>query len=65
MTPWPSPLEDLPLPFDDVTSNRGYIAIAYDIGMVTGVEGAEGQLKFLPTTSATREEAARHAGAGV
>ena len=51
-------LEDLPLPFDDVTSNRGYIAIAYDIGMVTGVEGAEGQLKFLPTTSATREEAA-------
>ena len=51
-------LNDLSLPFDDVTGNRGYIAIAYDIGMITGVEGPGGQLKFLPTTSAKREEAA-------
>ena len=51
-------LADLPLPFDDVADNRGYIAIAYDIGMITGVEGAGGQLKFLPRDSAAREEAA-------
>ena len=51
-------LTDLSLPFDDVTENQGYIAIAYDIGMITGVEGAGGQLKFLPYDSATREEAA-------
>ena len=51
-------LTGLSLPFDDVTENQGYIAIAYDIGMITGVEGAGGQLKFLPHDSATREEAA-------
>ena len=51
-------LSGLELPFDDVTENRGYIAIAYDIGMITGVAGAGGQLKFLPRDSATREEAA-------
>src|SRR5699024_10466211 len=32
--------------------------IAYDIGMIRGVAGPNGQLKFLPTHSATREEAA-------
>ena len=51
-------LSGLELPFDDVTDNRGYVAIAYDIGMITGVAGAGGQLKFLPRDSATREEAA-------
>ena len=51
-------LSGLELPFDDITDNRGYIAIAYDIGMITGVAGAGGQLKFLPRDSATREEAA-------
>ncbi len=51
-------LSGLSLPFDDVTSNTGYIAIAYDIGMITGVAGPDGRLKFLPTTSAKREEAA-------
>ena len=30
-------LSGLELPFDDVTDNRGYVAIAYDIGMITGV----------------------------
>ena len=30
-------LSGLELPFDDITDNRGYIAIAYDIGMITGV----------------------------
>ena len=51
-------LSGLELPFDDITDNRGYIAIAYDIGMIPGVAGAGGQLKFLPRDSATREEAA-------
>lgn len=51
-------LSSLSLPFDDVSRNQGYIAIAYDIGMINGVAGPNGSLKFLPTHSATREEAA-------
>ena len=51
-------LSTLSLPFTDVKNNTGYIAIAYDIGMIRGVAGPNGQLKFLPTHSATREEAA-------
>ena len=51
-------LSRLSLPFDDVKSNAGYIAIAYDIGMIRGVAGPGGQLKFLPSHSAAREEAA-------
>ncbi len=51
-------LSSLSLPFDDVKNNAGYIAIAYDIGMIRGVAGAGGQLKFLPSHSATRAEAA-------
>ena len=51
-------LSSLSLPFTDVKTNTGYIAIAYDIGMIRGVAGPNGQLKFLPTHSATREEAA-------
>lgn len=51
-------LSSLSLPFTDVKNNVGYIAIAYDIGMIKGVAGPGGQLKFLPTHSATREEAA-------
>lgn len=50
-------LGDLTLPFGDVTANRGYIAIAYDIGMITGIE-ANGVLQFKPGFSAKREEAA-------
>ena len=45
------------LPFDDVTEDRGYIAIAYDIGMITGIE-TNGVLSFKPAFSARREEAA-------
>ena len=51
-------LSGLSLPFDDVKADVGYMAIAYDIGMINGVEGPDGSLKFLPTHSATREEAA-------
>ncbi len=51
-------LTGLALPFDDVKEDEGYMAIAYDIGMIQGVAGPDGSLKFLPTHSAKREEAA-------
>lgn len=51
-------LTDAPLPFPDVSGDaRGYIATAYDLGIITGVEQAGG-LRFLPTFSAPREQAA-------
>ena len=42
------------IPFTDVTSNKGYITVAYDIGMTNGVTPTQ----FAPAASATREEAA-------
>lgn len=51
-------LGDLELPFADVNGGSGYIAIAYDIGMTTGVTGEDGALYFRPSASAKREEAA-------
>lgn len=50
-------LEETDLPFPDVTQDRGYIALAYSFGIINGVEEKE-QLKFLPTFSAPREQAA-------
>lgn len=50
-------LDGTDLPFSDVSRNRGYIAIAYDIGMITGV-AQNGELRFKPDFSAKREEAA-------
>ena len=50
-------LEDADLPFSDVTENRGYAAIACDLGVINGLE-ENGALKFLPTFSATREQCA-------
>jgi len=50
-------LEGADLPFVDVTADRGYIAIAYDLGIINGVE-ENGVLKFLPTFSAPREQCA-------
>lgn len=41
-------------PFTDVTTNRGYITIAYDLGIVGGV----GDGRFAPEATATREQAA-------
>ena len=38
-------LSSLALPFTDVKSNTGYIAIAYDIGMITGVTASDGSLR--------------------
>lgn len=45
---------DAALPFTDVTSERGYIAIAYEIGMTTGMDATH----FAPKGTATREQAA-------
>lgn len=42
------------MPFTDVTNNRGYVAIAYQIGMTTGTTATT----FSPGGNATREEAA-------
>lgn len=50
-------LEDVTLPFPDVAENKGYAALAYDFGIITGVE-ENGSLKFLPTFSASREQCA-------
>ena len=42
------------LPFTDVTTNQGYIAVAYDLGIVNGYDGG----LFRPDQAATREQAA-------
>lgn len=47
-------LSDAALPLSDVTTNKGYIAMAYDMGIITGY--ADGT--FRPKGLATREQAA-------
>lgn len=42
------------LPFRDVTTNRGYIAMAYEMGLVNGMGGD----LFVPHRAATREQTA-------
>ena len=42
------------MPFTDVIDNRGYIAVAYDIGMTSGTSATA----FSPDNTAKREEAA-------
>ena len=46
--------EDDPLPFRDVTTNKGHIAMAYELGLVSGM----GNDLFVPDRYATREQAA-------
>lgn len=46
--------EGYALPFTDVFTNKGYITIAYDIGMINGTTPAT----FAPINTAKREEAA-------
>lgn len=50
-------LAELALPFADVKDNAGYIAMAYDLGIITGVQAGDA-LQFRPSFSAYREEAA-------
>jgi len=44
-------------PFADGAGN-GYYTLAYDLGLTTGIRMADGTLRFLPSATATREEAA-------
>lgn len=46
--------QDLPLPFRDVESSRGYIAMAYTLGITSGTS----QTAFSPDGTATRAQAA-------
>ena len=41
-------------PFSDVRTNKGFITVAYDLGIVSGVGGG----RFQPSGTATREQAA-------
>lgn len=45
------------LPFSDVTENKGYITLAWQIGLTNGTL-VNGELLFQPYESATREQAA-------
>ena len=45
---------DDPLPFRDVTTNKGHIAMAYELGLVSGMS----RDLFVPDRAATREQAA-------
>ena len=42
------------IPFTDVSANRGYITVAYDLGLVNGMTATT----YLPAGTATREQAA-------
>ncbi len=46
--------QDLPMPFRDVTTNAGYITMAYDLGLVSGTTADT----FSPERAATREQVA-------
>lgn len=47
-------VQELKLPFEDVVSNRGYIAMAYELGLVSGTT----PVTFAPKDIATRDQAA-------
>lgn len=46
------------LPFTDVAKGKGYVAVAYQIGMTTGASATT----FAPNATATRAQARDHAG---
>ena len=46
--------QDLPMPFEDVTTNVGYITMAYDLGLVSGTTATT----FSPDSTASREQVA-------
>ena len=46
--------QDMPMPFRDVTTNAGYITMAYDLGLVSGTTADT----FSPNRAATREQVA-------
>ena len=46
--------QSLPMPFTDVRTNTGYIAMAYELGLISGT----GATTFSPSAIATREQVA-------
>ena len=46
--------QDLPMPFEDVDTNKGYITMAYDLGVVNGTTATT----FSPDRTASREQVA-------
>lgn len=46
--------QDLPMPFQDVDTGAGYLAMAYELGIVNGIS----KTTFSPEKTATREQAA-------
>ena len=46
--------QELPIPFRDVETNAGYVAMAYELGLVNGTSSTT----FSPDRTATREQAA-------
>lgn len=46
--------QELHMPFQDVTSNGGYISVAYELGIINGTSATT----FSPDQTATREQAA-------
>lgn len=46
--------QDLPVPFEDLTTNQGYITMAYDMGLVSGTSATA----FSPANTASREQVA-------
>ena len=53
-TPLAGYVSEYGCPFSDVSTNKGFITVAYDMGLMGGV----GQDRFDPTGIATREQAA-------
>ncbi len=51
-------MKDSPLPFTDVSTNRGYIALAYRFGIINGVKQDDGSYRFFPSNPSNREIAA-------
>ena len=45
---------EIELPFTDVGESRGYVSVAYDVGMTTGIDA----VTFAPNDTALREQAA-------
>lgn len=51
-------MENAALPFEDATTNRGYIALAYRFGIINGVSQQDGSTRFFPQNPANRETCA-------
>lgn len=48
-------MADAALPFPDVSTHRGHIALAYRFGIITGVKQEDGSYRFFPHAPSNRE----------